>query len=128
LTDEKIDRFGNGGTPGWRSLFRNPTTRRKAVMKYIWSLALGLSLALSGCGGGSPLTLTQDNFNKIQNDMSQADVKSILGDPTSSSSKPIPIVGGEETDYIYSNPGNGTEVTIVFKNDKVTDKQGNFNK
>jgi hypothetical protein len=60
--------------------------------------------------------------------MSQADVKSILGDPTSSSSKPIPIVGGEETDYIYSNPGNGTEVTIVFKNDKVTDKQGNFNK
>jgi len=96
-------------------------------MKYIWCLALGLSLALSGCGGGSPLTLTQDNFNKIQNDMSQADVKSILGDPTSSSSKPIPIVGGTETDYIYSNPQNGTEVTVVFKNDKVTDKKGNFN-
>jgi uncharacterized lipoprotein YehR (DUF1307 family) len=96
-------------------------------MKYIWCLALGLSLALSGCGGGSSLTLTQDNFNKIQNDMSQADVKSVLGDPTSSSSKPIPLVGGTETDYIYSNPQNGTEVTIVFKNDKVTDKKGNFN-
>jgi uncharacterized lipoprotein YehR (DUF1307 family) len=96
-------------------------------MKYIWSLALVSALALSACGGGSPLTLTQDNFNKIQNDMSQSDVKSILGDPTSSNSKPIPIVGGTETDYVYSNPQNGTEVTIVFKNDKVTDKTGHFN-
>jgi hypothetical protein len=55
-------------------------------------------------------------------------VKAILGDPTSSSSKPIPLVGGTETDYIYSNPQNGTEVTIVFKNDKETDKSGTFNK
>lgn len=96
-------------------------------MKFIWSLALGSVLSLSGCGGGSPLTLTQDNFNKVQNDMSQADVKTILGEPTSSNSKPIPIVGGTETDFIYSNPQNGTEVTIVFKNDKETDKTGHFN-
>jgi hypothetical protein len=96
-------------------------------MKYIWSLAVAAALALTACGGGSSLTLTQDNFNKIQNDMSQTDVKSILGDPTSSTSKPIPIVGGTETDYVYSNPQSGTEVTVVFKNDKVTDKKGNFN-
>ena len=94
-------------------------------MKYICCLAL--SLVLVGCGGGSPLTLTQDNLNKVQNDMSQADVKGILGDPTSSETKPIPIVGGEEVDYTYRNSQNGTQVIIVFKNDKVQSKTGSFN-
>jgi uncharacterized lipoprotein YehR (DUF1307 family) len=96
-------------------------------MKTIWCFALGLTLALSGCGGGSPLTLTQDNLNKVQNDMSQADVKAILGDPTSSDSQPIPIVGGPQTTYTYTNTQNGTSVTIVFKNDKVQSKTGHFN-
>jgi len=94
-------------------------------MKYIWCLAL--SLVLAGCGGGSPFTLTQDNLNKVQNDMSQAEVKAILGDPTSSTTKPIPIVGGEEVDYTYANSQNGTQVVIVFKNDKVQSKTGTFN-
>jgi hypothetical protein len=97
-------------------------------MKYLLCTAAALTLALTGCGGGSSLTLTQDNLDKVQKDMSPTDVKAILGDPTSSSSKPIPIVGGTETDYVYSNPQNGTEVTIVFKNDKETDKTGTFNK
>jgi predicted small lipoprotein YifL len=97
-------------------------------MKYLLCTAAALSLALTACGGGSPLTLTQDNLDKVQKDMSPTDVKAILGEPTSSSSKPIPIVGGTETDYIYSNTQNGTEVTIVFKNDKETDKSGTFNK
>jgi hypothetical protein len=97
-------------------------------MKYLLCPALALTLALTACGGGSPLTLTQDNLDKVQKDMSPSDVKAILGDPTSSSSKPIPIVGGTETDYVYSNPQNGSEVTIVFKNDKETDKTGTFNK
>jgi hypothetical protein len=101
---------------------------RKAVMKYLLCTAAAMTLALTACGGGSSLTLTQDNLDKVQNDMSPTDVKAILGDPTSSSSKPIPIVGGTETDYVYSNPQNGTEVTIVFKNDKETDKTGTFNK
>jgi outer membrane protein assembly factor BamE (lipoprotein component of BamABCDE complex) len=94
-------------------------------MKYVCVLAL--SLVLVGCGGGSPLTLTQDNLNKIQNDMSQSDVKGILGDPTSSDTKPIPIVGGTEVDYTYRNSQNGSQVVIVFKNDKVQSKTGSFN-
>ena len=97
-------------------------------MKYLLCTAATLSLLLTACGGGSSLTLTQDNLDKVQKDMSPSDVKAILGEPTSSSSKPIPIVGGTETDYIYSNPQNGTEATIVFKNDKETDKSGSFNK
>jgi predicted small lipoprotein YifL len=97
-------------------------------MKSLLCLALTLSLALTACGGGSPLTLTQDNLDKVHKGMSPADVKAILGDPTSSSSNPIPIVGGTETKYIYSNAQNGTEATIVFKNDQETDKSGTFNK
>ena len=71
-------------------------------MKYIAFAALGLTLAaLSGCGGGSPLTLTEDNYNKIQDKMSEADVKAILGAPSSTDSKPIPIVGGPGTAVLF---------------------------
>jgi outer membrane protein assembly factor BamE (lipoprotein component of BamABCDE complex) len=94
-------------------------------MKYL--LCLALSLVLVGCGGGSSLTLTQDNLNKIHNDMSQSEVKAILGDPTSSETKPIPIVGGDEVTYTYQNTQNGTQAVIVFKNDKVQSKTGQFN-
>ena len=92
-------------------------------MKYI--LCAALSLLLLGCGGGSPLTLTQDNLNKVQDDMSQADVRSILGAPTESKDEPIPIVGGTQTTYTYRN--NTSEVVIVFKNDQVKEKHGTFN-
>ncbi len=92
------------------------------MKKYI--LCGALSLVLAGCGGGSPLTLTQDNYNKIQDDMSQADVTGILGQPTESHSEPIPVVGGTETTYTYRN--DKSEVTIVFKNDQVKDRKANF--
>ena len=91
-------------------------------MKYV--LCAGLALLLLGCGGGSPLTLTQDNLNKVQNNMSQADVRGILGDPSESKTDPIPIVGGTQTTYTYHN--NSSDVTIVFKNDQVTEKHGTF--
>ncbi len=91
-------------------------------MKYV--LCLALSLALLGCGGGSPLTLTQDNFSKIQNDMSQAEVQAILGAPTDSKTDPIPVVGGTQTTFTYRN--DKSEVVIVFKNDQVKEKHANF--
>jgi hypothetical protein len=94
-------------------------------MKYI--LCTVLALALAGCGGGSSLTLNQDNFNKIQPGMSQADVKSILGNPTESKDEPIPIVGGTKTTYTYRNDDTHTMATIVFKNDQEQTKDGNFN-
>ncbi len=83
-----------------------------------------LSLALAGCGGGSPLTLNQANLDKIHNDMSPADVKAILGNPTDSKTEPIPLVGGTETTYTYRN--DTSEVKIVFKNDLVKEKDGSF--
>ena len=91
-------------------------------MRYI--LCAALSLILLGCGGGSPLTLTQQNLDKVQNDMSSADVRSILGAPTESKDEPIPIVGGTETTYTYRN--DKSEVVIVLKNDQVKEKHGTF--
>jgi hypothetical protein len=81
-------------------------------------------MMLVGCGGGSPLTLNQANLDKIHDDMSQADVRSILGEPSESKTDPIPIVGGTQTTFTYHN--DKSEVTIVFKNDQVKEKHGNF--
>jgi hypothetical protein len=69
--------------------------------------------------------LTQANLDKVQTDMSKAEVEAIFGQPTSSSTQPIPIVGGEQTTYNYQS--GASAVTIVFKNDKVKEKSGTFN-
>jgi hypothetical protein len=100
-----------------------PCKLKRYFMKYI--LCAALSLILLGCGGGSPLTLTQDNLNKVHDDMSQADVRSIMGAPTESKDEPIPLVGGTQTTYTYRN--DSSEVVIVFKNDQVKEKHGTFN-
>ena len=83
-----------------------------------------MAFILTACGGGSPLTLTQENLDKIHDGMSSAEVKSILGSPTESKSEPIPIVGGTKTTYVYSNRED--HVTIVLKNDTVQSKEGHF--
>jgi hypothetical protein len=71
-----------------------------------------------------PSLLTQANLDRIQTDMSPAEVETILGAPTSSDSKPIPIVGGTETTYSYQN--GSSAVTIIFKNNQVKEKSGTF--
>jgi hypothetical protein len=88
-------------------------------------IMLGLALSLSACGGGSPLTLTQKNLDRVHEDMTPTEVQGILGSPTDSKSEPIPVVGGTETTYTYRN--DRSEVKIVFKNDKMKEKQGSFN-
>jgi len=70
-------------------------------------------------------TLTQVNLDRVQKDMSPAQVEAILGTPTGSQSEPIPIVGGTRTTYNYVS-GNST-VTIVFKNNLMMEKSGSFN-
>lgn len=69
--------------------------------------------------------LSQANLDRVQTDMSQAEVEAIFGPPTSSQTQPIPIVGGTQTTYNYQS-GNSA-VTIVFKNDQVKEKSGTFN-
>jgi hypothetical protein len=72
----------------------------------------------------APTTLTQANLDRVQNDMSPAEVEAIFGPPTSSQSQPIPIVGGTQTTYNYQN--GGSAVTITFKNNQVKAKSGTF--
>jgi len=93
-------------------------------MKYL--LCLTFSLLLLGCGGGSPLTLTQENLDKIHDDMTSSEVRGVLGSPTDSKDEPIPIVGGTQTTYTYRN--DTSEVVIVFKNDQVKEKHGTFSR
>ena len=87
-------------------------------------LSLILICALGACGGGSPITLTQANLDKVQENMSSQQVKAILGEPTESKTEPIPIIGGTKTTYIYSNDKD--RVVIVLKNDNVQTKEGHF--
>ncbi len=68
--------------------------------------------------------LTQANLDRVQDDMSQSEVEAIFGQPTSSQSMPIPIVGGTQTTYNYQS--GGSAVTIIFKNNQVKQKSGTF--
>ena len=86
-------------------------------------ILLGLFF-LQGCSGGSSLTLTQENLDKIHPKMSTSEVKAIFGDPTESKSEPIPIVGGTETTFVYAN--KLSRIVIVLKNDSVQTKEGHF--
>ena len=89
-------------------------------------LCLALSLLFAGCGVFTSTALTQVNLDKIHDDMSPAEVKSILGDPATSESESIPIVGGMQTIYTYHS--SSSEVTILFKNDLVKEKHGTFDR
>jgi len=67
--------------------------------------------------------LTEDNLDKIQNGMTTTDVKAILGEPTTSdTSNALGIVTG--TTYTYHT--SKADVKIIFVNDKVISKEGEF--
>jgi outer membrane biogenesis lipoprotein LolB len=67
--------------------------------------------------------LTQDNLDKVQNGMTTAQVKEILGEPTSSeTSSALGIISG--TTYTYHT--NSSDVKITFVNDKVIATEGQF--
>jgi hypothetical protein len=73
-------------------------------------LGLCLAAALWGC---SPIN--RENFDKIRNDMTMAQVTAILGEPTESSSVGLGPLSG--TNAVWKDK-HGT-ITIQFVNDKV---------
>lgn len=73
---------------------------------------------LAACGS----RLTPANLDKIHNDMTTAEVKSILGNP--SEVKTSGFMGLTSSTYVYKKGNN--EVTITFVNDKVMTKAGSF--
>jgi outer membrane protein assembly factor BamE (lipoprotein component of BamABCDE complex) len=87
------------------------------VFRSILRFALVLALALAvSCVGRR---LTKANVDEVSEGMSKKQVESILGPPTNIDNKDFLIV--KKTIYVYRQ-GNDT-VTIVFKDDKLTEKQ-----
>jgi len=79
-------------------------------------LMLLLMLAIAGCVGRR---ITKANVDEVAENMSKKQVESILGPPTELDNKDFVIM--KKTTYIYRQ-GKDT-VTIVFKDDKVVEKQ-----
>ena len=93
-----------------------------SIFKLIPRIAIVALLAfnlagLNGCYAGK--RIRKANVDEVVEGMSKKQVESILGPPTSIDSKDFVIM--KKTTYVYRQ-GNDT-VTIVFKDDKVTDKQ-----
>jgi len=63
--------------------------------------------------------ITKANVDEVEEGMSKKQVESILGRPSSSPSEDLGIM--KKTTYVYRQ-GDDT-VTVVFKDDKVADKQ-----
>ncbi len=66
--------------------------------------------------------LTQDNLQKVHNGMTTAEVKAILGEPTSSQSGSF--LGQSGTELVYHT--DKSDVKIDFVNDKVVTTEGSF--
>ena len=80
-------------------------------------LGLGLVLVIAiSCVGKR---ITKANVESVAEGMSKKQVESILGPPTDIDNKDFVIM--KKTTYVYRQGKDA--VTIVFKDDKVTDKQ-----
>ncbi len=93
------------------SIFQS-TTRLARKLGLVLVLVIGIS-----CAGKR---ITKANVEEVGEGMSKKQVESILGPPTDIDNKDFIIM--KKTTYVYRQ-GKDT-VTIVFKDDKVTDKQG----
>jgi hypothetical protein len=79
-------------------------------------LVLLLTLMLAACPGRR---ITKANVDEVAEGMSKKQVESILGPPTEIDNKDFVIM--KKTTYVYRQDKDS--VTIVFKDDKVTEKQ-----
>ena len=79
-------------------------------------LTILVVLAVVGCAGRK---LTKANVDEVAEGMSKKQVESLLGPPTELENKDFLIL--KKTTYVY-HQGNDT-VTVVFKDDKVVEKQ-----
>ena len=80
------------------------------------AIALGAAMLAVACGGKR---ITKANVDEVAEGMSKKQVESILGLPTAIDNTDFVIM--KKTTYVYRQ-GDDT-VTIVFKDDKVADKQ-----
>ena len=81
-------------------------------------LILTAVIALVACS-----KLTESNLEKVQNGMTTDQVKAILGEPTDSQTKSLPILGSST---VYTYHTDTSNVVITFLNDKVVTTEGDF--
>jgi hypothetical protein len=107
-------------TFGFRHSFvlRHSSFVISAIPRLILVLVLAVSVSCV------PDRLRKANVDEVTEGMSKKQVESILGPPTNIDNKDYLIM--KKTTYVYRQ-GNDT-VTIVFKDDKVTDKQSTLTK
>ncbi len=100
---------------------RLPSARSGSILQSMTRLArkLGLVLVLVIAVSCIGKRITKANVEEVGEGMSKKQVESILGPPTDIDNKDFIIM--KRTTYVYRQ-GKDT-VTIVFKDDKVTDKQ-----
>ena len=88
-----------------------------SILQKISRLVLIVLLVLGvSCSGKR---ITKANVDEVTEGMSKKQVESILGPPTTIDNKDFIVM--KKTTYVYRQ-GQDT-VTVVFKDDKVTDKQ-----
>ncbi len=80
------------------------------------ALALAAVLLLAACS-----KVTQENFSKIQDGMSEQEVLKLLGEPTDSSSAQIIGISGTSSKWVAGD----TVITVQFVNGKVALKSFN---
>ena len=96
---------------------RLPLVRSGSIFRSISRFVLVLLLVLGvSCVGRR---LTKANVDEVTEGMSKKQVESILGPPTDIDNKDFVIM--KKTTYVYRQ--NKDTVTIVFKDDKVVEKQ-----
>jgi len=93
-----------------------------SILRLISRVVLVLFLVIgTSCIGDR---LTKANVDEVSEGMSKKQVESILGPPTTIDNKDYILM--KKATYVYRQ-GKDT-VTIVFKDDKVTDKQSTLSK
>jgi SmpA / OmlA family len=90
----------------------------KSVFRFCLMLVLVIVIVI-GCGGRR---ITKANVDEVTENMSKKQVESILGSPSEIDNKDFIVM--KKTTYVYRQ-GKDT-VTIVFKDDKVQEKQSTF--
>jgi predicted Zn finger-like uncharacterized protein len=109
---------------------RRPQPKKKGMPTgLLVGLCIGVFVLLLGCLGGGGVLLwmygpfsnkiTAENYQKIKQGMTEAEVKSILGEPTE-------VRADRSNMRVLVWHYKGNLVQIVFSNDKVTIMQGMF--
>jgi outer membrane protein assembly factor BamE (lipoprotein component of BamABCDE complex) len=86
---------------------------RSRSVRVVWIVLAAGALSLGGCGG--PKSFTPEDFEKVQKDMTEDQVRELLGGPSTTSGK------SANRGFWYANV-NGNYYLVAFKEGTVVEK------